>query len=392
MRVERPDFNSDGSRLVADLRIADLSGGGLPTDAGTDQIYVVDFDLRRGEPGPRRCLTCDQPGPNGYAKWSPDDRQILFGSQRVRNPGGPNAGGGWPFDDVWVMNADGSAPTQLTFSTGDAADFHAVWSPDGTQVAWVHHGCTLDCYWELMIADYVSAPVPQLVAPRRLSAEADPSFYETQDFTPDGRYLMVTITAEGVMNGESFLVDPRTGERVLRLTDSPYWDEQFHPSPDGRSVVQMSARAHPGGTAEIQRRAYEANTPPLQDYKLVAQVAFTFSGSDGPRTDLYLIDAEVGDARIRRLTYLGDDGLVIPEFGWSPDGRFLAWGGRRAGKPSQFLGLQVLRFGPPCPGDCDADGRVDVSELLQGIAIALGRTPPLACPWFGRKLGRDGSG
>jgi len=349
VRVERPDFDSRGTRLIGDLRVADLSGGGVDTETGTDQIYVLRFNPHTGKPSPPRCLTCDQPGPNGLAKWSPDDSRILFHSQRTRNLGGPNAGSGFPFDDVWVMNADGSEPTQLTFGAGDAADFHAVWSPDGRQIAWIHHGCALDCFWELMIADFVEGPIPHLANQRRLSPEADPSFWETQDFTPDG-LLMVTITAEGLLNGESFLVDPATGERVRRLTRNPYWDEQFHPSPDGRTIIQMSARDNPGATASAQLAAFDAGTPPSSDYRLVPIVASTFGSDDGPRTDLYLVDATVGDARIRRLTFLGDQGQVIPEFGWSPDGRFVAWGGRRpiGNRRAEFLGLQVLSFEDPC--------------------------------------------
>jgi Tol biopolymer transport system component len=310
---------------------------------------VVDFNPRTGRPSRPRCLTCDQPGPNGLAKWSPDDRKILFHSQRTRNPGGPNAGGGFPFDDVWIMNADGSNPTPLTFGTGDSADFHAVWSPDGKRIAWIHHGCIVDCFWELMIADYVDEPVPHLANPRRLSPEGDPSFWETQDFTPDG-LLMVTITAEGLLNGESFLVDPDTGERVRRLTHNPYWDEQFHPSPDGRTIIQMSARDNPGAAGAAQLAAYEAGTPPTNDYRLIPIVASVFGSGDGPRTDLYLIDAVRGDARIQRLTFLGDAGQVIPEFGWSPDGRFVAWGGRRpiGDRKAEFLGLQILSFAAPC--------------------------------------------
>ncbi len=37
----------------------------------------------------------------------------------------------------------------------------------------------------------------------------------------------------------------------------------------------------------------------------------------------------------------------------------------------------------PCPGDCNLDGVVDVTEIVRSVAIALGHTPPFACDVFG---------
>jgi TolB protein len=51
--------------------------------------------------------------------WSPD-------GSKIAPPG---------FGRIFVMNADGSNPTQLTFGPGD--DFGAAWSPDGSQIAFV---------------------------------------------------------------------------------------------------------------------------------------------------------------------------------------------------------------------------------------------------------------
>jgi hypothetical protein len=36
--------------------------------------------------------------------------------------------------------------------------------------------------------------------------------------------------------------------------------------------------------------------------------------------------------------------------------------------------------GVPVAGDCDADGRVTVAELIRAVAIALGETPLADCP------------
>ena len=57
--------------------------------------------------------------------WSPDGRKIAFTSNRDGNP------------EIYVMNADGSDPVRLTFSNGLASNLAsnaADWSPDGRQI------------------------------------------------------------------------------------------------------------------------------------------------------------------------------------------------------------------------------------------------------------------
>lgn len=56
----------------------------------------------------------------------------------------------------------------------------------------------------------------------------------------------------------------------------------------------------------------------------------------------------------------------------------------RGGRDVLYPALPV----PPCAGDCDGDGMVSVDELVAGVAIALERTAPDACPG----LDRDGDG
>ena len=65
-----------------------------------------------------------QPGPyeDHDAQWSPDGKRIVFSSSRNGPP------------RVWVMDADGSNMTQLTFGPG--LDFDPTFSPNGQQIAW----------------------------------------------------------------------------------------------------------------------------------------------------------------------------------------------------------------------------------------------------------------
>ena len=61
-------------------------------------------------------LTAGSPASDGNASWRPDGRKIVFTSDRA-TPGNPTPPGSTgPDFEVFVMNADGSHPTQLTFN------------------------------------------------------------------------------------------------------------------------------------------------------------------------------------------------------------------------------------------------------------------------------------
>ncbi|MCP4419300.1 MAG: hypothetical protein GY805_22020, partial [Chloroflexi bacterium] len=78
------------------------------------------------------------PRPFPYLKsdlhWSPDGENIVF--EVVQ----PSSG----FNDLFLINADGSNPRQLTFHP--ASDSEPVWSPDGSQIAFVS---MRDGNWEI---------------------------------------------------------------------------------------------------------------------------------------------------------------------------------------------------------------------------------------------------
>jgi TolB protein len=102
-----PAWSPDGSQIAFNsTRVS----GTLP------QLFVMDEDG-----GNVRQLT-EREGE--YPSWSPDGRQIVFMSQE---PAGANN------YEIYVINSDGSGQTRLTDSPGH--DGWAVWSPDGTMIA-----------------------------------------------------------------------------------------------------------------------------------------------------------------------------------------------------------------------------------------------------------------
>ena len=88
-----------------------------------DEIYVMDTDG-----GNLQNLT-NNPADDDGPSWSPDGKQIAFASDR-------EADLGW---DIFVMNADGQNPRNLTKGHG-WGDFDPSWSPDGKRIAFSSFG------------------------------------------------------------------------------------------------------------------------------------------------------------------------------------------------------------------------------------------------------------
>ncbi len=88
----------------------------LPPGGITHDVVSIAVD---GTGSTRLTSTTTSPWPS----WSPDGSRIAFTSSRDGN------------DEIYVMNADGSALTRLT--NNSATDIEPAWSPDGSRIAFV---------------------------------------------------------------------------------------------------------------------------------------------------------------------------------------------------------------------------------------------------------------
>ncbi len=118
---EYPSFSPDGTKIAF-----------MAHEDGDYDIYVTDLST-----GSTARLT-DAPGGDGYPAWSPDGSTIAFSSERddclhVPAPSpcwGDPEGEPGEFNDVWVMDADGTDERRVSHEYGH----FVTWSPDGSYI------------------------------------------------------------------------------------------------------------------------------------------------------------------------------------------------------------------------------------------------------------------
>ena len=94
---------------------------------GNDEIYVMDADG-----GNQQNLT-NHPGRDSVPSWSPDGKRIAFVSDRDRLLDIH----GFPTSEIYVMDADGENPQNLTNNRHD--DRSPSWSPDGKRIVFISY-------------------------------------------------------------------------------------------------------------------------------------------------------------------------------------------------------------------------------------------------------------
>jgi TolB protein len=229
------------------------------------------------------------------AVWSPDGTKIAFVSGRDGDR------------DVFVMNADGSAARQLTQDrpSPDGApvnDQAPAWSPDGTRIAFVstRDGGEPEIY--VMGADGSD--------PQRLTITEPYVSDHTPSWAPDGQHIVFSSDRESYENYELFRMRA-DGSEVTRLTTTEEGVDDNAPeySPDGSRIVFSSTRN--GYQHDLFTMAADgSDVRPLGGDPLLddvfphwtsdgSRVLFgTFAGPEGiPSEDVWIIDADGSDRR-----------------------------------------------------------------------------------------------
>jgi Tol biopolymer transport system component len=167
-----------------------------------------------GGPGPPRpflAASYQQYDP----RYSPDGRRVAFVSAR-----------GGEHNEIWLADADGSRPIQLTQGPGWSQG-GPRWSPDGRRIAFASHG--QDGHLTVWTIDVAGG------APRRLATGAAPAAQPA--WSPDGRIIYYR---EDRPEGSDIWRVPETGGEPERVTSAG----GFNPLvlADGRTLLYTRQR------------------------------------------------------------------------------------------------------------------------------------------------------
>ncbi len=228
--------------------------------------------------------------------------------------------------EIWVSNADGSAPTKLTDNT--VLDADPVWSPDGRHIAFQRGGtCTNQCraIW-VMNADGTGATA--LTAATSGVADSGPTW------SPDGSTIAFASTRGGGV--KHIYSVPASGGAATQLTSGADADWAPDWSPDGIRILFVSTRTGssqlftmaPDGSGQT-RMALTGTVPS----SLVGEPSWS---PDGNRiafrgaSDLFAAPTEVFVARAdgsdTSLAYAAADATFVYTPVFSPDGSKLLVG------------------------------------------------------------------
>lgn len=180
-------------------------------------LYVIDADG-----GNLRRLT-DSPSDKGKPSWSPDGSRIAYAAtgESVKT-------------QVRVVKVDGSDDLDITSAISKDRKAHAAWSPDGSRLAFVaikNHFAQI----YLVNADG-SAP----------TALTDNSYDNAMPaWSPDGRHIAFVSNRYagkvGRSEGDIYLMNA-DGTNVVNLTRQPGHDDEPRWSADGKALYYLSLR------------------------------------------------------------------------------------------------------------------------------------------------------
>ena len=171
-----------------------------------DEIYVMNAD------GSAQTRLTTNPADDGYPSWSPDGKYIAFDSTR-------NGDG-----EVFVMNADGSGLRNATRNLGN--DYNPAWSPDGTRIAFDSTRSGND---EIYVMNANGSAQTRLT--NNSANDNAPAW------SPDGEYIAFVSNRDGHFQIYAMGVD---GSDPLNLSNDSSNDVAPAWSPDGTRIAFQS--------------------------------------------------------------------------------------------------------------------------------------------------------
>jgi len=244
--------------------------------------------------------------------------------------------------ELWVMDADGARPTQLTNDHSIAQS--PSWAPDGSLI---------------LFSSYRGDRGPRIyvTSPRGgkiYQVSGRPGLNTSPSYSPDGRDIACTLSQDG--NPEIYLLDARGGSQ-RRLTHERGIDTSPAWAPTGMQIAFTSDR---GG----QPHVYIMSREGTDLRRLSFDTGYTDSPTWSPKGDRIAFVSRSGNGFDIYVCNVDGSGLRLVISGgsnenphWSPDGRHLVFTSNRGGGS----GLYVTDLDDSPPRRLDTGGRNAIS-------------------------------
>jgi Tol biopolymer transport system component len=272
-----------------------------------------------------------------FARWSPDNRAIACGKRA----------------SISLLKADGS--TSQTIGTFRGEPCELVWSPDGKRLRFTlaEGGIQSNPAWELVVGHGITAD--------RVTAAELPLAHDCCSalaWTKDGEDFLYAGTGRNGESSLSMIPDPEVRGRTTKArSEIPIKIGQIDgivPGKTGRELYLLISNARHGELLKFspKERTFETFLPSIS--------AMYISFSRDGRWISYM--STTGDS-LWRSKADGTDAvqLTTPEMeaqlsAWSPDGRQIAFTGKRPGQPWRIF-LVNRDGGPPHEASTNEDNQ-----------------------------------